>query len=174
MCQKLLSHGKSKQKGCIKDGKCKNFHPPMCRSSLSKRRCTNQNCEVMHIKGTKRFQHQNVPDASETLNRIAASRHTKPKNMKSVRFVNRKSPTRRDSEDSHSDVSFLEKNLSQPKPPLLETGSGCGGEQKQTLMDLLHLMIKMQNQQLQLLQSTQPLQGSPQIQAMNLLRNLSM
>ena len=52
MCQKLLSHGKSKYKGCIMDGKCKNFHPPMCRSSLSKRLCTNQKCEFMHVKGT--------------------------------------------------------------------------------------------------------------------------
>ena len=117
MGQKLLSHGKSKYKGYFKDGKCKNFHPPMCRSSLSKRLCTNQNCEFTHIKGTKRFQHQNVPDAREMLNRMAASRKTKPNNMKNVRFDDRKSSSRRDSEDSQSDVSFLEKNLIQPKPP---------------------------------------------------------
>ena len=102
MCQKLLSYGRSNQKGCMMDGKCKNFHPPMCRATLSKRLCTNLKCEFMHIKGTKRFQQQKVSDARETLNRKATKTS---KEKKTVRFDDRNPSKGLESEENQTNSS---------------------------------------------------------------------
>jgi hypothetical protein len=53
-CPKFTANG-THQGGCNKGKQCKYFHPPMCRNSLRSRRCTNENCRFVHIKGTKRY-----------------------------------------------------------------------------------------------------------------------
>ena len=53
ICQKFRLHGDTKLdvKGC--DGRCGEFHPNVCRSSLKNRTCTYKECRFFHIKGTK-------------------------------------------------------------------------------------------------------------------------
>ena len=153
MCQRLLSHGSSKLKGCNKGGKCKYFHPPMCSKSMSKRICTNLECAYMHIKGTKRSQSPPVPDARQTLNKKRSKMDGK-RNKSSPRMESSDVAAKPNTGD------FLEKSLAPQKPPI---GNGSGGESNQKLMELLQQLIIIQNQQLQFLHQPQHLQMSPQM-----------
>ena len=54
MCKKLLLHGTRNPKGCNKGKKCQDFHPKMCSSSIAKSCCHNKDCNLKHVKGTKR------------------------------------------------------------------------------------------------------------------------
>ena len=146
ICQRLLSHGTGSQKGCIKDGMCKFFHPPMCKNSLNKRLCTNLSCEYMHIKGTKRSesQSQHLTDAREKLVRMRNQKHS---SENSTRWVER--------EHKQDSGPFLEKSLNPPSPPTLESGSGSGGDLNLKMMELLQQLVLMQRQQLLLLQHPQ-------------------
>jgi hypothetical protein len=155
ICQKLLSHGTKSPKGCQKDGKCRFFHPVMCRNSLRKRLCTNQSCEFMHIRGTKRSESINATDARKTLDRLRNTRKSE---------VRDNSP-RMESEKAEKQAAdtFLEKGPN-PKPQAQEAGNGYGGDQTmKMMMELLQKMVIMQTQQLQLLQHPQMHQVSPQM-----------
>ena len=158
ICQKLLSHGTQNQKGCQKAGKCKFFHPAMCRNSIRKRLCTNQTCEFMHIRGTKRFESTHVKDARETLDRLRNTSRSK-KNQP----AEREASSRMEAEKTEKQAShpFLEMGPNQ-KPPTQEAGIGYGGDQTLKLMELLQKLVMMQTQQLQLLQHPQ-MQVSPQM-----------
>lgn len=54
-CRKLLKHGTKGPLGC-KQGRqnCEQFHPKMCPSSIGKGECTNMDCKLRHVTGTKR------------------------------------------------------------------------------------------------------------------------
>ena len=54
ICRKLHKFGTQSQKGCNKGSNCEFFHPRMCKDSVRKRLCLNQECTFMHIRGTKR------------------------------------------------------------------------------------------------------------------------
>ena len=154
MCQKLLSHGKSSYRGCTKEEKCSYFHPRMCRNSLSKRLCTNLDCQFMHIKGTKRYQSSPVEDARNILNRNAKAQSTKEEIMKDKSRPHNSSPgmdSGKKQDQAKSDP-FLVQSQPTPKPPI---GNGCGGDGHQELMKVLQQMILMQSQQLQILQHLQ-------------------
>ena len=58
-CKKLLQHGDRGPRGCSAGSRCDKFHPLMCRSSLRKRECFNQDCKLVHIVGTKRIKPRN-------------------------------------------------------------------------------------------------------------------
>ena len=53
-CKKLLNNGIIGPRGCAKGDKCEDFHPKMCQRSLKERICTNQKCEFIHVKHTRR------------------------------------------------------------------------------------------------------------------------
>jgi hypothetical protein len=53
-CKKLVQHGTNEQRGCTLGKKCSEYHPIMCRDSLTKGICFNESCRKSHIRGTKR------------------------------------------------------------------------------------------------------------------------
>jgi hypothetical protein len=53
-CKKLVQHGTNEQRGCTLGKDCSDYHPIMCRDSLTKGVCLNELCRRTHIKGTKR------------------------------------------------------------------------------------------------------------------------
>lgn len=53
-CKKLILHGTNEQRGCTMGRKCSEYHPIMCRDSLTKGICLNESCRKSHIRGTKR------------------------------------------------------------------------------------------------------------------------
>lgn len=55
-CQKLLKHGTHPSLGCNKGKKCEKYHPKMCFESLKSRKCDNNSCKFVHVKGTNKKQ----------------------------------------------------------------------------------------------------------------------
>ena len=53
-CFRWCKHGDNKRVGCTKGDECRYFHPKLCRSSVLKRFCPNQNCTYHHLKHTRR------------------------------------------------------------------------------------------------------------------------
>ena len=55
-CKKFQKYGQEKRFGC-NDEKCALFHPALCESSVKVRKCFNDKCKLVHLKGTlrKRF-----------------------------------------------------------------------------------------------------------------------
>ena len=54
-CRKYMRFGNDKKKGCSRGTDCESYHPKHCKSSLSQRKCFNQNCCLVHLCGTQRF-----------------------------------------------------------------------------------------------------------------------
>lgn len=52
-CQRLLNHGPHSNQGCKLKNRCPQFHPTLCRSSVSRGVCFRQSCTLAHIRGTK-------------------------------------------------------------------------------------------------------------------------
>ena len=64
-CKKLLQNGNKSPNGCNLGKNCDKHHPQMCYSSLRTRTCYNQDCKLVHVKGTKRIKQQsNNPSQS--------------------------------------------------------------------------------------------------------------
>ena len=53
-CPKLMKHGTRNDKGCNLGKKCSDFHPKMCPMSIAKLECFDLECNLCHVKGTKR------------------------------------------------------------------------------------------------------------------------
>ena len=53
-CKKLLNFGTSGNLGCDKGNTCSFYHPKMCQDSIMKQECYNNDCKLVHRKGTKR------------------------------------------------------------------------------------------------------------------------
>ena len=53
-CRKFLTNGNRRQRGCTLGTQCQDFHPKMCNSSLKEPVCYHEDCQYIHIKGTKR------------------------------------------------------------------------------------------------------------------------
>ena len=53
-CSKLMMYGTHKERGCNLGKTCDYLHPKMCPLSISKQECFNKECQLKHIKGTKR------------------------------------------------------------------------------------------------------------------------
>jgi hypothetical protein len=60
-CNKILKHGTRGKYGCNKGNKCEHFHPKMCSSSLIKGVCFDPECNLNHVKGTKRIDEKQKP-----------------------------------------------------------------------------------------------------------------
>ena len=139
-CNKLLSHGLDKKRGCSEDKLCKHFHPKMCKYSLRSRLCTNLECTFFHVKGTKRY----AVDAKNVKEKSFVK-----KTSKSTQSRNTEIPVNKSEKKKSQD--FLEKTHQAPKPPqsiLLESGTGYGEELK-TMMNTLNQIVRIQNQQSQ-------------------------
>ena len=54
-CQKYMRFGNDKKKGCTFGTECESYHSKHCKSSISQRKCLNQNCCLEHLCGTQRF-----------------------------------------------------------------------------------------------------------------------
>ena len=77
--------------------------------------------------------------------------------MKKVRF-DENSSSRMESTEKQTEQTannFLVQGPNQPKPPIMEAGNGYGGAPTQTVIDLLNHLIRIQNQQYQMLQAAQ-------------------
>ena len=61
LCPKLMRNGTRKKYGCNLGKECKNFHPKVCFTSLTKRFCYDLECPDWHIKGTARTQPEKDP-----------------------------------------------------------------------------------------------------------------
>ena len=53
ICDKYITHGSRKDRGCTQGNKCMLFHPEMCFNSLRKGECFPTTCAFNHIKGKK-------------------------------------------------------------------------------------------------------------------------
>ena len=53
-CLRYSRFGTKRQGGCDKGERCKYFHPKLCRNSTRSSSCYNENCQFVHLKGTKR------------------------------------------------------------------------------------------------------------------------
>ncbi len=53
-CNKYFNHGTDQRLGCQLGWNCDKFHIIMCRTSITRRECYNENCKFLHCKGTKR------------------------------------------------------------------------------------------------------------------------
>ena len=53
-CQKFITNGDRRQRGCTRGSQCRSFHPKMCQLSLRERICSREDCKYMHIRGTRR------------------------------------------------------------------------------------------------------------------------
>lgn len=54
-CFRWQKHGDNKKLGCTKGDGCRYFHPKLCRSSVLRRECRNDECKFVHLKHTRRF-----------------------------------------------------------------------------------------------------------------------
>ena len=53
-CTKYCRNGSRGKNGCKKGAECNFDHPTLCRNSVKKRLCTNQQCTYVHLAGTAR------------------------------------------------------------------------------------------------------------------------
>ena len=55
LCRRYCNYGTTKHVGCQRSAKeCRFYHPPICRGSMLKRECLNQNCQHTHLRHTRR------------------------------------------------------------------------------------------------------------------------
>ena len=85
ICKKFRVFGSKSTdpKGC--DGKCNAFHPNACRSSLSSRICTFNECRFFHLKGTRK---------TNTGSNMQHNQHSQPRNRTESKNWRRHSPDR--------------------------------------------------------------------------------
>ena len=57
-CKKFTRNGSGGRYGCKG---CDNFHPTLCRNSVRFRKCFNQKCTFVHLKGTQRKEYSEQP-----------------------------------------------------------------------------------------------------------------
>ena len=74
-CQKYCGYGSKGEYGCKAGSNCPNFHPRLCRYSLSKKRCTNEYCKFVHLKGTARRAAQKVEPPNISLPKKKNEKH---------------------------------------------------------------------------------------------------
>ena len=67
-CKKCMTFGDKAKNGCSKCRTCEFLYPKVCRTSINKQECFNDNCKFMHInlKGTKRQKPINENITSQT------------------------------------------------------------------------------------------------------------
>ena len=65
LCQKLMTYGDKRPRGCSKGKDCDKLHPKMCPSSLSHRECLNETCTLYHVKGTRRQPTNPQPESED-------------------------------------------------------------------------------------------------------------
>ena len=66
-CFKFCGNGDKGTHGCKKGDNCQFYHPVLCKFSLRKRICTNEQCTFVHLKGTKRKAQPQPLDANTNL-----------------------------------------------------------------------------------------------------------
>ena len=54
ICRKYSNYGTTRKVGCNQGTECKYFHPPLCRSSETRRECFKPDCQHQHLKHTRR------------------------------------------------------------------------------------------------------------------------
>ena len=59
-CKKYCQFGTNRKRGCVQGKDCARFHPYLCRFSVTNHRCTKEDCNFTHLKGTKR--HAETPE----------------------------------------------------------------------------------------------------------------
>ena len=76
-CQKYCQYGSRGEYGCKAGSNCPNYHPRLCRYSLSKKRCTNEHCTFVHLKGTARRVAQKIEAPNVSLSKKKDVSNTK-------------------------------------------------------------------------------------------------
>ena len=119
VCRNLLDHGTKGPHGC--DGKqCHDLHPKICNSSLSHLVCNDRECELFHIKGTKRQLHTNVKNTSHSNERNVPNPSSKKESSSQNATTSSKDETNPQASKSENSQSFLEA-VRLLKSELLET-----------------------------------------------------
>ncbi len=65
-CFRYCSFGPKDRKGCPRGLNCFYFHPMLCMSSVRHRKCFNENCTYVHLKGTFRKKETAIPQQKNT------------------------------------------------------------------------------------------------------------
>ena len=66
-CYYYSKHGNDPHLGCRKGNRCKFFHPKLCSNSENLKICLNEQCKLVHLKGTQRRQPR-YPESGPQLN----------------------------------------------------------------------------------------------------------
>lgn len=69
--------GRDPKHGCPRTRKCEYYHPKICRASLDCGLCTNLDCPLLHLKGTKRY----PPSSKESAFKESASKESAPEKI---------------------------------------------------------------------------------------------
>ena len=99
-CKKLLVHGTKQPDGCNLGRKCQHFHPKMCPSSITKRVCLDEKCQLTHVKGTNRKQEPKIKN--------------KPEQKKSTETTTSRNVKANEKSSSSGAENSVEENVSNP------------------------------------------------------------
>ena len=73
-----MNHGSKQPNGCIKGKSCSSFHPKMCPGSMAKGACYDKDCQLTHVRGTKRERMESrKPKSNEDKRECKESRNSK-------------------------------------------------------------------------------------------------
>ena len=74
MCRKFCAYGNMKKYGCTQGGKCRYYHPVLCKQSELKHECLKTDCKLHHLRNTRRSQ----PGSEKLIIKPPASRPAVP------------------------------------------------------------------------------------------------
>ena len=85
-CRKLIEHGPNSPLGCKRGKECPHYHPKLCPNSLRMWECLNEECNLPHIKGTRRHTYK---WANQAPNRQSQQNRYNPPNTHYAKYSNR-------------------------------------------------------------------------------------
>ena len=84
VCMKFCRQGSQGKQGCKRGSNCKFYHPVLCKYSVKKRLCTNEQCTYVHLRGTAR----KLPVKQPTKNSSQRTSGEQQKNSKKAKKSN--------------------------------------------------------------------------------------
>ena len=87
-CWKFCRFGSQRKFGCTKGSECEYLHPVLCKFSVKKKVCTNQDCTFIHLKGTRRKESDASRDTKATKTKRATGKNeSEPAKTQPDRFL---------------------------------------------------------------------------------------
>ena len=113
-CQKYCQFGTDSKQGCTKGRECEEMHPILCKFSRDYRCCYNLKCRYNHLKFTRRYRQNQLPQTSGTSESQNRDTHQIHQNQPHQNHSSRHSQIRSNEpnrKQGANDVSFLENTI---------------------------------------------------------------